>query len=332
MRGLPGMTVGQWWTRWFPAVDLAPGTLESYAQQYRRHVGPRFARVGLDEVSALDLSQFARSLREQGLAPSSVGVAMSVIRDLLEDAADEGLIAVAPVARVRRRRAGQGQPVRAGIAVDLRTVMAIAQRLPAQESLMVLVAGFTGMRWGEVCGMRTGYLRLHPAGLGVGGGAYEVDARFGAVHEDVHARRYFGPPKDGRSRTIDLPVFLADLLCERVETVGGRPLLFANRRGEPIRHSDFWHLWRAACDGRLPRYARDGSVREPGTAPVYRGLRFHDLRHTHKTILTELEVPEILQDKRLGHRPPGMRRVYDHTTLPMREAMADRLQTLWESR
>ncbi|MBR7828872.1 hypothetical protein KDK95_21360 [Actinospica sp. MGRD01-02] len=127
-------------------------------------------------------------------------------------------------------------------------------------------------------------------------------------------------------------MFLADLLSERVEAVGGRPLLFANRCGEPIRHSDFWHAWRAACDGRLPRYARDGSLREPGTGPVYRGLRFQDLRHTHKTILTELAVPEILQDERLGHRPPGMRRVYDHTTLPMREAMADGLQTLWESR
>ena len=146
--------------RWFPAVDLSPGTLEAYAQQYRRHVGPRFANVRLDEVSALDLSQFARGLRERGLASSSVGVAMAVIRDLLMDAADEGLIAVAPASRVRRRRAGQGQPVRAGIAVDLGTVVAIAKRLPAQESLMVIVAGFTGMRWGEVCGMRTGYLRL----------------------------------------------------------------------------------------------------------------------------------------------------------------------------
>ena len=85
--------------------------------------------------------------------------------------------------------------------------------------------------------MRTGYLRLQPAGLGIGGGVYEVDAQLGAVHEDVHAHRYFGPPKDGRSRNIDLPVFLAQLLSERVETVGGRPLLFANRRGEPIsRH------------------------------------------------------------------------------------------------
>lgn len=95
------MTVREWWARWYPAVDLAPTTLEAYAQQYRRHVAPRFASARLDEVTALELSQFARGLREDGLAPSSVAVATAVIRDLLVDAAIEGLIPVAPVGGIR---------------------------------------------------------------------------------------------------------------------------------------------------------------------------------------------------------------------------------------
>ena len=139
-----GYDGGEWWARWYPAADLAPGTLEAYAQQYRRHVGPRFARVRLDEVTALDLSQFARGLREGGLAPSSVAVAMAVIRDLLVDAATEGLIAVAPAGGIRQRRAGRGQPVRAGVAAELGTVLAVCGRLPAQEALMALTAVFTG--------------------------------------------------------------------------------------------------------------------------------------------------------------------------------------------
>jgi integrase len=322
--------VGEWWARWFPAVDLAPGTLEAYAQQYQRHVGPRFARVRLDEVTALDLSQFARSLREQGLAPSSVAVAMAVIRDLLVDAAAQGLIAAAPVGGIRRRGAGRGGPVRAGVAAELGTVLAVRGRLPEQEALMALTAVYTGMRWGEVCGMRTGTLRLPPARLGVGGGVYEVDAQLGSVHEDVHARRYFGPPKDGRGRVIDLPVFLAELLQARIEAVDGRTLIFANRHGEPIRHTDFLRLWRAACDGRPARYGRGGELREPAESPLHSGLRFHDLRHTHKTMLTELGVPEVLQDERLGHHPPGMRGVYAHTTRRMREELVDGLQGLWE--
>jgi len=326
-RGPSGATVGEWWPRWFPAVDLAPSTLEAYAQQYRRHVGPRFARVRLDEVTALDLSQFARSLREQSLAPSSVAVAMAVIRDLLVDAAAQGLISAAPAGGIRQRRGG---PVRAGVAAEIGTVLAIRGRLPAQEALMTLTAVFTGMRWGEACGMRTGALRLQPAGLGVGGGVYEIDAQFGAVHEDVHARRYFGPPKDGRGRVIDLPVFLADLLQAQIEPADGRTLIFANRRGEPIRHTDFLRLWRVACDGRPAQYGRGGELRDPAEPPVHSGLRFHDLRHTHKTMLIELGVPEVLQYERLGHHPPGMRSVYAHTTRRMREELVDELQGLRE--
>ena len=108
-RGPSGMTVGEWWARWYPAADLAPSTLEAYAQQCRRHVGPRFAAARLDEVTALELSRFARSLREQGLAPSSVAVAMTVIRDLLVDAATEELIRVARP-RGRCARAGRVAP------------------------------------------------------------------------------------------------------------------------------------------------------------------------------------------------------------------------------
>jgi integrase len=324
------VTVGEWWARWFPAVDLAPSTLEAYAQQYRRHVEPRFARVRLDEITALDLSQFARSLREQGLAPSSVAVAMAVIRDLLVDAAGEGLITAAPTGVIRRRRAGRAGPVRAGVAAELGTVLAVRRRLPDQESLMALTAVFTGMRWGEVCGMRTGTLRLQPAGLGVGGGVYEIDAQLGAVHEDVHARRFFGPPKDGHGRVIDLPVFLADLLQALVEAVDGRTLVFANRHGEPIRHTDFLRRWRPACDGRSAQYGREGELRAPAEPPLHPRLRFHDLRHTHKTMLIELGVPEVLQDERLGHHPPGMRGVYAHTTRRMREELVDGLQELWE--
>jgi hypothetical protein len=37
------------------------------------------------------------------------------------------------------------------------------------------------------------------------------------------------------------------------------------------------------------------------------GLRFHDLRNSHKTLLTELGVPEVLQHERIGNHPPGMR-------------------------
>jgi site-specific recombinase XerC len=96
LRVEPGLTVGEWWQRWSSAQDLAPATLENCAQQYRRHVHPRFGHRALAEITGLDLSEFARDLREAGLAASSVTVVLSVMRDLLADAVSEGLIPSAP--------------------------------------------------------------------------------------------------------------------------------------------------------------------------------------------------------------------------------------------
>jgi len=240
--------VGEWWLCWFPAQDLAPATLESYAQQYRRHVHPCFGERALAEITGLDLVGFARGLRGQALAPSSVTVVLSVIRDLLADAAAEGLIPVAPAVRLRRN--GTGAPVRSGIAVGIEEVLAVCARLPQPEALMALIAFFTGMRWGEVCGMNSRFLHLPGASGGrartdlADAGWYQVDAAGGAVHEDVHARRFFGPPKGGYGRVLELPPFLVGLLAEHCSATGGADLLFANRRGEPIRNSDFLRRWR----------------------------------------------------------------------------------------
>jgi integrase len=316
----PGLTVGEWWHRWFPAQDLAPATLETYAQQYRRHVHPRFGHRALAEITGLELSDFARRLREAGLAPSSVTVVLSVIRNLLADAVSEGLIPTAPPLRLRHRRTGADTPVRPGIVVGVETVLAVCARLPRQEALMTLTALFTGMRWGEVCAMRQQY--LHAPG-GSGGARYLIDGKYGAVHEDVHARRFFGPPKGGAGRTIDLPGFLADLLTEHAASAGGRELLFANRRATAIRHTDFLTRWRPACDG-TPLRATPGGTAPGPLPPICPGLRFHDLRHSHKNLLVELEVPDppgraprtppARHARRLRTRHPGHAHTDDRRT------------------
>lgn len=325
------VTVGVWWERWFPAQDLAPATLETYAQQYRRHIAPRFGAVAIGEVTGLDLAGFVRGLRGRGLAPSSVTVVMSVLRDLLADAAAEGVIQAAPVMPGRGRTRHTPVYVRPGRALDLPTVMRVCARLDPQGALMVLVGVFTGMRWGEVCAMRGVFLHVADLdaaadGRGQAGRSwYEIDARIGAVHEDVHAHRFFGPPKGGHGRQVDLPPSLAALLARHIEANRGRELLFVNSRGEPIRHSDWLYQWHTACDGgpRLGRAGRSGS----GPCP---GARFHDLRHTHATMLAELGVPEVLRDDRLGHHPPGVRALYTHTTTAMRAAMIQSLEQLWQ--
>jgi hypothetical protein len=58
-------------------------------------------------------------------------------------------------------------------------------------------------------------------------------------------------------------------------------------------------------------------------------MRFHDLRHTHKTWMIEDAIPEIAQCDRLGHAPHGIRGVYSHTTHTMTSALTNALQHRW---
>lgn len=80
-----------------------------------------------------------------------------------------------------------------------------------------------------------------------------------------------------------------------------------------------------------------GSRQEPAEAvPVASwlslcpGLTPHGLRHGHQTWLDDLGVRYVLQSERMGHEVPGMRGVYSHITLGMREALTTGLQELWD--
>lgn len=142
------------------------------------------------------------------------------------------------------------------------------------------------------------------------------------MHEDVHARRYFAPPKGGCGRVVDLPPFLAELVARHIQAIGGRELLFVNRHQEPIRHTDWLYRWHAACEG-------DGGRAGGAAGALLPGARFHDLRHTHTTMLAELGVPETLRDDRLGRHQPGVRSIYTHATPAMRAAMLAEVQARW---
>ena len=64
------------------------------------------------------------------------------------------------------------------------------------------------------------------------------------------------------------------------------------------------------------------------TAPVPR-IRFHDLRHTHASLLVAAGVPIKVVSERLGHAHPGFTmRTYQHLMPGMSAAAADQFATL----
>ncbi|GAA2449100.1 hypothetical protein GCM10010191_78240 [Actinomadura vinacea] len=79
--------------------------------------------------------------------------------------------------------------------------------------------------------------------------------------------------------------------------------------GPPKSQAAARRIWRPACDG-------DARLSVP---PVLPGAVFHGLRHHHKTILDELDVPEVIRHEWMGHQMKGIQGVYSHVTDPMRQ-------------
>lgn len=131
----------------------------------------------------------------------------------MADAVEDGLRESNPAARRRGRgkRSGgasrQRGPEKA--VTDALGVLLIAERAALlsgrdDEFVAIVLAGFTGIRWGELVGLETRYVR--PGTVRVEWQLYELDN--GELHRC--------PPKDGSHRTIDLPDWLAGLVAGHV--------------------------------------------------------------------------------------------------------------------
>jgi integrase len=100
------------------------------------------------------------------------------------------------------------------------------------DSVVIITAADTGMRWGELAGLQWSRVDLNA-------GVLVIDSKDGALHE-VKGTLGLGPPKSRASaRSVDLPPFLVGLLDEPRE---GDPLarfVFTAREGGWHRRGNF---------------------------------------------------------------------------------------------
>ncbi len=82
----------------------------------------------------------------------------------------------------------------------------------------------------------------------------------------------------------------------------------------------------------VPARGRNAAGRaEACWVPVAKGLTPHGLRHTYKTAMDELGVPDKLKDMQMGHADGSVGARYSHVTDAMVERLLDGLTGLWET-
>jgi integrase len=164
------------------------------------------------------------------------------------------------------------------------------ERAPYWYPLIKLTAE-TGLRWGEAAGLTADRISFER-------GSVLIDK---SRKLDGHGTWTIGLPKGGRWRRIGVDDDVLDVLRQHLVAHPARQHLFDGRtqalvfttpEGRPLDRNNFrrdvWAPLIAGIDW-LPR-----------------GLRFHDLRHTHISILLDLGTPVIDVAARVGHASPKM--------------------------
>lgn len=244
-------TFGSWWEAWRATrVDLRPSTLardESYA---RNHILPKLGTVPLAAIDRTMLRSWVAELTGTGLAPATVVKAVQLTSKALAAAADERLIARNPAERLALPRV-EVDEMRF---LDPAGVATLAESIDPRYRLWALTAAYSGLRFGELAGLRRGRVDLMRRRLDV------VE-----IVVEVRGHHFFGPPKTraGR-RSVPIPAFLADELAAWTAGMDADAFVFPAPGGGPLRASAHrTRVW-------LP------AVEAAGLTP----LRRHDLRHT----------------------------------------------------
>ncbi|MGW5272950.1 tyrosine-type recombinase/integrase [Streptomyces sp. NPDC004044] len=205
------ITFGDFASRWYAGQDLAASTMQNYRRHLEEHLLPEFEDRPLASIQRADVDTWEK--KERALyAASSVKTWRGTLHLVFEDAIDEELISSNPAAKRRGRGKRAGRSRDRGpekVVTDPLGILLVAERASLlsgrdDEFVAGITKAYTGMRWGELVGLETEFLR--PAALRVEWQLYELDS---GQFERC-------PPKDDSYRTIDVPPWLARLLSGHV--------------------------------------------------------------------------------------------------------------------
>lgn len=285
-------------------TGLSETTRERYDSALRLQILPGLGSLSLREIQDPTVRRWRKGLIDAGTGEPSIAKAYRLLRAILNTAVDDGLIRRNPC-RIKGASA-EASPERPILTVA--EVLTVAEAIPARFRALVLMATFTGLRFGELAALR----RL------------DVDT----INAVVHVRRAQVELSDGRLlikspktaaglRSVSIPeAILPDVIqhLRRYAERGVEGRVFVGSLGAPLRRQNFRRIWvKAVSDASL--------------APVH----FHDLRHTGNTLAagTGASLRELMA--RMGHASTRAALIYQHATSERDRVIADALSGVIEA-
>lgn len=304
------------WLKDYAEVNTSPKTYERYEEIVRVHLIPALGSTPLLSLQPQHIqgyySQALKSGRRDGkggLSALTVYKHHRVLFQALKYAVKHGMLTRNVAEAVDAPRAEHKEMTIIG--VDGVNSLLEAAKGTSYYPLFY-TAIYTGLRRSELLGLRWQHVDADMATL--------------SVVETLHQRKggeYF--TKQPKSKKGRRSVAMSPALSIFLRTHKAEQEAFCEQIGTRLQPADFVF---SHPDGRP---IRPGSVtrafKELSKAVGLNGLRFHDLRHTHATLMLQQGIHPKIVSERLGHSSIGITLdTYSHVLPGLQEAAAKRFE------
>jgi len=282
--------------------NLRPRSKEQYEINLRLHINPTLGEIELSKLSPSRIRTWhANLLVAEKPGTPTVAKCYRLLHAILATAVEDELIPKNPCIL---RGASTDRPAERPVAT-VEQVYALADAITPSLRVMVLIATFTGLRFGELRALKRCRVDLKAKTV-------KVVEQYQELSDGTLV---LGPPKtDAGIRTVAIPdALLPELKAQLANWSGPGPngLVFCGTQHQPLHRKTFYRNWNDAV-----------------VSVKLGNFHFHDLRHTGNTLAaaTGASTKELMS--RMGHASPRAALIYQHATEDRDAAIASALSKL----
>ena len=320
------VTVGQWLDVWQQdyLVNVRPATVTSYEATIRNHIKPKIGAIRLDSLTTQDIQEFYNSLRtplenRKALSAKTIKNIHGILHHALQQAMLNNYIRTNPSNSCVIPRATKKK-------VKPLNEYQIADFLKAikghKYESMFLVALFTGIRQGEVCGLQWECVDFDD-------GTILIDKQLQSLRATTRgdSEKYtLVPTKNGKERTITAAPYVMELLWKTKQRQN------ADRKtwGKAFQENDL--VFTDELGNRITPQALYRAFKIIVTESGMPMVRFHDLRHSYAVISLKSGDDVKTVQENLGHATAAFTLdTYGHVTEKMKKDSANRMEAFIKS-
>lgn len=296
----------KWWLETIAQPKVRATTYASYQGTIEKHINPRIGGDALQKLTAMRVQSLDTEMIRDGCSPRMRQLTHAILRAALNRAVKLGRLA---------RNVCDAVDVPTVPKVEIKPLDEIqaAALLKAAEGgrfeALFMLAVTSGLRQGELFGLKWEDVDFEQNALSVRNTLIEVKGKLS-----------IGPPKSrAGTRTVRIPQIAVNALLDHrrrmlAEGHAGSGFVFVDSCGHWLRKSNFTR-----------------NVFKPLLAAAgLPDIRFHDLRHTHASLLLLAGESAKVMQERLGHSQISLTmNTYAHVLPAAHQATADRLDRMF---